>query len=58
MTQNIISLHFTDADLTAIDEALALVEQKLTALVGLSPEVRRGLVNRDYMDVMLWGGTG
>ena len=37
MTQNIISLSFTDADLTTIDEALALLEQKLAVLVGLSP---------------------
>ena len=44
MTQNIISLNFTDADLTTIDEALALLEQKLAALVGLSPDERRGLV--------------
>jgi hypothetical protein len=44
MTQNIISLSFTDADLTTIDEALALLEQKLAALIGLSPEERRGLV--------------
>jgi hypothetical protein len=41
MAQNIISLNFTDPDLTTIDEALALVEQKLTALVGLSPEERQ-----------------
>ena len=44
MTQNIISLSFTDADLTAIDEALALLEENLAPLSGLSPEVRRGLV--------------
>ena len=44
MSQNIISLSFTDVDLTLIDEALALLEQKLAALVGLSPEERRGLV--------------
>ena len=44
MTQNIISLSFTDADLTTIDEALPLLEQKLAALVGLSPDERRGLV--------------
>ncbi len=41
-----------------IDEGLAVLEQKLAPLTGLSPDVRRGLVNRDYMDVMLWGGTG
>jgi len=29
MAQNIISLNFTDADLTTIDEGLALLEQKL-----------------------------
>ena len=44
MSQNIVSLNFTDADLTAIDEALVLLEQKLTPLIGLSPEERRGLV--------------
>ena len=41
MTQNIISLNFTDADLTAVDEARALLEQKLAALVGLLPNERR-----------------
>ncbi len=44
MAQNIISLNLTDADLSAIDQALALLEEKLTPLIGLSPEVRRGLV--------------
>jgi hypothetical protein len=44
MAQNIISLNFTDADLTTIDEGLALLEQKLAPLTGLSPDVRRGLV--------------
>jgi hypothetical protein len=44
MAQNIISLNFSDADLTTIDEALALLEQKLAPLTGLSPKVRRGLV--------------
>ena len=44
MTQNLISLNLTDADLTAIDEGLAVLEQKLAPLTGLSPDVRRGLV--------------
>ena len=44
MSQNIISLGFTDADLTAIDEAFAVLEQKLAPLIGLSPDERRGLV--------------
>jgi hypothetical protein len=44
MTQNIISLNFTDADLTTIDEGLDLLEEKLAPLTGLSPDVRRGLV--------------
>ena len=44
MAQNIISLSFTDPELTIIDEGLALLEQKLTPLTGLSPDVRRGLV--------------
>ena len=44
MAQNIVSLNITDADLTAVDEALAILDQKLGPLVGLSPEVRRGLV--------------
>lgn len=44
MSRNIISLNLTDADLTAIGEALAVLEQKLAPLVGLSPEVRQGLV--------------
>ena len=35
MAQNIISLNFTDPDLTIIDEALALLEQQLAPLVGL-----------------------
>jgi len=44
MTQNLISLNLTDADLTTIDEGLAVLEQKLAPLTGLSPDVRRGLV--------------
>jgi len=44
MAQNIISLNYTDADLTTIDEGLAVLEQKLAPLTGLSPDVRRGLV--------------
>jgi len=44
MTQNIVSLNFTDADRTAIDEALAVLEQKLAPLIGLTPDERRGLV--------------
>ncbi|MGH8589425.1 MAG: hypothetical protein ACREXX_08865 [Gammaproteobacteria bacterium] len=44
MAQNIISLNFTDADLTTIDEGLAVLKQKLAPLTGLSPDARRGLV--------------
>ncbi len=44
MSQNIISLNLTDADLSTIDQALALLEEKLAPLTGLSPEARRGLV--------------
>jgi hypothetical protein len=44
MTQNMISLNLTDADLTGIDEALAVLEQRLAPLVGLTPDERRGLV--------------
>lgn len=37
MTQNIVSLNLTDEDLTTIDEGLAVLEQKLAPLIGLSP---------------------
>jgi hypothetical protein len=43
MAQNLISLAFTDADLAAIDGALATLEEKLTALISLQPAEVRAL---------------
>ena len=43
MTQNVISLVFSDADLAAIDGALALLEEKFAALVTLTNDEKRAL---------------
>jgi hypothetical protein len=43
MTQNLISLNFSEADLAAIDGALAVLEDKLAGLIALTPEQRRSL---------------
>jgi hypothetical protein len=43
MAQNLISLAFTDADLTAIDAALTTLEEKLAALISLQPSEVRAL---------------
>ena len=43
MTQNLISLSFTAEDVTAIDAAVSTLEEKLTRLIELSVDERRGL---------------
>lgn len=43
MTQNLMSLALSADDLDAIDAALSALEARLTALVALQPEERRGL---------------
>jgi hypothetical protein len=43
MTQNVISISFTEADLTAIDSALAALEEKFAVLVTLTNEEKRAL---------------
>lgn len=43
MSQNLISLSFTDADLAAIDGALTTLEEKLVGLVSLQPGEIRSL---------------
>ena len=43
MTQNLMSLAFSADDLDAIDAALSALEARLTALVALQPDERRGL---------------
>ncbi len=43
MTQNLMSLALSADDLDAIDAALSALEARLTALVALKPEERRGL---------------
>jgi hypothetical protein len=40
MAQNLVSLKLSDADLTAIDAALATLEQKFAGLIGLTVEQR------------------
>jgi len=44
MPQNLISIQLAAADLTAIDGALKTLEDRLTALIDLSPEQRRKAV--------------
>ena len=43
MTQNLMSLALSADDLDAIDAPLSALEARLTALVALQPEERRGL---------------
>jgi hypothetical protein len=43
VTQNLISLNLSATDLSAIDDALNTLEQKLSGLIALTPEDRRGL---------------
>lgn len=43
MTQNLVSLRLAADDLTAIEAALDSLEQRLTGLVGLTPDERRQL---------------
>ena len=43
MTQNLVSLRLATDDLTAIEAALDSLEQRLTGLVGLTPDERRQL---------------
>ncbi len=43
MTQNLISLSFTPEDVTTIDAAVSTLEEKLTRLIELSVDERRGL---------------
>lgn len=41
MNQNHISLRFNDGDVSTIEEAIATLEQRLTGLIGLTPDERR-----------------
>ena len=43
MSQNLISLNWTDEDLVAIDEALSILETRMSALLSLQPDERRAL---------------
>ena len=43
MPQNRISLRLEDADLVAVEDAIATLEQRLSGLIGLTPEERREL---------------
>ncbi len=43
MSQNLLSLSFTAADLAAISAAISTLEEKLAALIELSVDERRGL---------------
>ncbi len=43
MSQNIVSLNFSDADLAAIDDALATLEQKFAPLLELASDEKRSL---------------
>lgn len=44
MSQNLLSLQFTPAQLADVDNALAALENALAGLIALDPEQRRGLV--------------
>jgi len=44
MSQNLLSLQFTAAQLAEVDTALAALENALTGLIALDPDQRRGLV--------------
>lgn len=43
MTQNRISLRLTGEDVVAVEDAIATLEQRLTGLIGLTPDERREL---------------
>ena len=43
MPQNRISLRLEDADLVAVEDAIATLEQRLAGLIGLTPDERREL---------------
>jgi hypothetical protein len=43
MTQNLVSLTLSDAQLEALDQALAAIESHLDGLVALTPEQRRAM---------------
>ena len=43
MTQNLIDLNLSTESLAAIDAALATLETELAPLLGLDPDLRRGL---------------
>jgi hypothetical protein len=43
MTQNLVSLTLTDAQLEAVDQALAALENQLVELVALTPAQRRAM---------------
>ena len=43
MSKNLISLQFSEADLTAIDAALTALEEKLAGLISLQPSEIRAL---------------
>lgn len=43
MTQNRISLRLADEDVVAVEDAIATLEQRLTGLIGLTPDERREL---------------
>ena len=43
MTQNLVSLQFTTADLAALDATLDALEDRLKPLIGLTPEQRQSL---------------
>lgn len=44
MSQNLLSLQFTQAQLAEIDAGLSALENALTGLTALNPDQRRGLV--------------
>jgi len=43
MSQNLIDMNLTSENLGAIDDALAVIEQQLSSLIGLTPVLRREL---------------
>ncbi|HMV62260.1 MAG TPA: hypothetical protein PKE01_02945 [Rhodocyclaceae bacterium] len=43
MTQNLISVHFSDADIAALDDAIGTLERIFASFLELTPEDRRTL---------------
>lgn len=43
MSQNLLSLQFTDQQLAAIDAALTSLESALSGLIALTPDQRRAM---------------